>query len=190
MRKLLFTLGLLSLFCHRSESSEADSVAMMPAAFYEGEQLNYVIQPPSGFRMIVPEAINDGYSFAFIPDSTVYDSADIVIGVNFFKLQGITFDEALVNDTIALREHYGESLDLWQVDSITTGSPDLIKTFYINDTTRFIPNVMVSYLDGETEMLILELVISEHVLRVTAEEAFLACLQNTKAMPKGKLEER
>ena len=188
-KRWLVTILLLGL-CSRVPASEPDSVARGEAAFFEGNTLDYVIQPPRGFRMFHQDSLMDDYSFFFIPDTLEYAEADILIGVNVFSLHGVEFEQVLSADTIALRKHYGVTMDLWPVDSITTAGGSLFRTYYINDQSRFIPNVMVSYFDGGTELLILELVISESALRVKAEERFLACLRNVKVLARGELDHR
>lgn len=170
--------------------SELDSLTNKRAAFYEGESLDYVIQPPPGFRMVGQEAIDDGYSFAFVPDSSEYDGSAVLIGVNIFKIQDVTFEEVVTHDTTSMRHHYGDSLIIWEVDSVTIGDADPVKTFYLNDRTRFIPNVMVAYFEGGAEIVIFELIIAEQVLRVTAEESFLACLQFSKVLQRNSIDNR
>jgi hypothetical protein len=49
---------------------------------------------------------------------------------------------------------------------------------------------MVAYFGGGAEIVIFELIISEHVLRVTAEESFLACLQFSKVLQRNSIENR
>ncbi len=156
-------------------------------AFYKGESLNYVIFPPDHFQMVDWEATGDGYSFAFIPTDQTYDHADLMIGVNIFKIRGLTFDEVVSGDTVALREHYGREISIWPVDSVYTASGQTVPTFFINDPARFIPNVMISYVDGQTEILVFELVISDRVARVRAEDAFIECLEKLKVLPAAEL---
>ncbi len=171
-------------------ASENASVLDSNTAFYEGETLNYVIPPPTGFKQVSHEAVNDGYSFAFVPDSVDYPNAEVIIGVNIYKIRGLSFEDVLTQDTISLRKHYGDSLRIWEVDSVITATGDLTCTYYLNDKQRFIPNVMISYFNGQTELLIFELIISEHVLRVKAEDAFINCIQRFKALKRGELEKR
>ena len=156
-------------------------------AFYEGESLNYVMAPPGHFKMVTREAANDGYSFAFIPEQARYDSADILIGVNIYKIRQLVFEKVIENDTISLRQHYGPDVVMHEVDSIVTGTKDPVRTFYINSPDRLLPNVMVAYLNGQTELVIFELVISPTALRFEAEDTFVRCLRNVKMLPKGEL---
>lgn len=168
-----------------SAASQPEEVISRNAAFYEGETLNYVIAPPPRFRLVDREAIDDGYSFAFVPESSQYGGADIMIGVNIYKIRGLSFADVVAHDTASLRAHYGDSLVMWEVDSVIIGSGDPIKTFFLDDKGRFIPNVMVSYFDGGGDLLIFELVISDSVLRPHAEEAFIACLRSARALVRG-----
>ncbi|RME26639.1 MAG: hypothetical protein D6800_06115, partial [Candidatus Zixiibacteriota bacterium] len=48
-------------------------------AYFAGEQLDYIIYAPPGFRMVTEEAKRDGYSCAFIPEDQTYDTANIFI---------------------------------------------------------------------------------------------------------------
>ena len=133
------------------------------------------------------EATADGYSFAFVPNGQRYDSAEVTIGVNIYKIRGLVFRDVIARDTTALRQHYGKNVSIRPVDSVFAASGQAVHTFFINDTTRFIPNVMISYVDGRTEMLVLELVIAERAARVKAEDAFMQCLARLKALPIGQL---
>ena len=156
-------------------------------AFYEGESLNYLMTPPPQFRMVTKEAARDGYSFAFIPESAEYAETDVLIGVNIYKIRNLEFDKVIENDTSCLREHYGPDVKMHEVDSVRSGSDDPIRTFYINSPDQILPNVMIAYLNGETELVIFELVISPVALRFAAEDKFVRCLRNVKMLPKGEL---
>lgn len=156
-------------------------------AFYEGESLNYIMAPPPTFRMITKEAAQDGYSFAFIPESTTYEETDILIGVNIYKIRDLEFDRVIENDTSSLREHYGKDVKMHEVDSVRSETDDPYRTFYINSPDRILPNVMIAYLNGETELVIFELVISPVALRFVAEDKFVRCLRSVKVLPKGEL---
>ena len=184
--KLTYPLLMLAL-CGAALAGQTPNPGELHAAFYKGESLNYIIAPPDRYEMVEWEATADGYSFAFIPNGQDYDSADVTIGVNIYKIRGLVFKDVLVRDTIALREHYGKRASIWPVDSIAAASGQPIRAFFINDTTRFIPNVMIAYVDGRTEMLVFELVISERATRVKAEDAFMECLERLKVMPIGEL---
>lgn len=156
-------------------------------AFYAGEKFNYVIKSPAHFRMVTDEARADGYSFAFVPDSVSYKKADIVIGVNIYKIRGLAFESVLANDTNSMRDHYGPHLVLRPIDSVRNGSNLPMTAFYLDDKSRFIPNVMTAYFYGNTEILIFELSISPDVLRVKAEDTFMNCLRGFSAMARAQL---
>jgi hypothetical protein len=156
-------------------------------AFYKGESLNYIIFPPDQYQMVDWEATGDGYSFAFIPPDQKYDHADLMIGVNIFKIRGLKFRDVVAKDTAAVREHYGKRVSIWAVDSVFAASGQPVSAFFINDTSRFIPNVMLAYVDGRTEMLVFELVITDRVARIKAEDVFVQCLERLKVMPVGEL---
>ena len=156
-------------------------------AFYEGESLNYVMAPPAQFKMVTREAAIDGYSFAFVPDTAKYDKANVLIGVNIYKIRQLSFEKVIENDTASLRKHYGEDVEMREVDSLVTGTDDPVRTFYINSPNRMVPNVMVAYLNGKTELIIFELVISQTALRFEAEDKFVRCIRNVKMLPKGEL---
>ena len=156
-------------------------------AFYKGESLNYVIYPPDNYQMVDWEATGDGYSFAFIPQGQEYDRADLMIGVNIFKIRGLKFYDVVARDTAAVRKHFGKQAKIWAVDPLFAASGHPISAFYVNDTGRFIPNVMLGYVDGRTEMLVFELVITDRVARAKAEDVFVQCLKKLKVLPMGEL---
>ncbi len=156
-------------------------------AFYQGENLRYVFPPARQLKMVSAEAIADGYSFAFIPRGDVYDSASMIVGVNIYKIRGLNFDSVITTDTSALHSHYGADVIIRPVDSVVAGSGEALRTFYIDSKKRFLPNVMVSYFNGGTEMVIFELVIAPQSIRPKAEELYMACLTSFKALKVGTL---
>ncbi len=174
-------------------AQEAETGLDNNTAFYEGESLSYIISPPENFIMVEHEAEVDGYSFAFIPDGETYDSAQVRIGVNIFtikadKEKSVTLDDIIAEDTSAIRTHFGESLITYEVDSVVTKSGHAIRNLYLNDTTRFIPNAMISYLYGGTEILIFDLTLVLDYPRFMAEQHYMDCLKKLKILVKGKLE--
>ncbi len=187
MRRISLYLSLLLGLTLSSATAQTETDLDSNVAFYEGESFNYVIYPPDGFRMVTDEAAYDGYSFAFVPEPSTYDSSDIMIGVNIFKIRGLDFNDMVKQDTASIREHYGANMLIRPVDSVFSGSGDILPTFYIDNREIFIPNVMISYYNGKTEVLIFELVISEGTTRFKAEDLFIACLKEFKAMPVGEL---
>jgi len=187
MRHLWILLALCLVPSQTVLPSDSSSYTDNNTAFFEGEKLTYVIYPPGDYRMVIDQASDEGYSFAFIPPESDYDDAEVMVGVNIYKIRGIEFDDALAQDTAGLREHYGEEVSIRSVDSVFTGSGEIVPTFYIDDKKAFIPNVMISYYDGATEMLIFELIISPTVVRFQAEDVFMECLERFKALPMGDL---
>ena len=178
---------LLLLVASSLAGSKPEKGSDRNAAFYKGENLNYIIFPPDQYQMVDWEATGDGYSFAFIPADQEYDYADLMIGVNIFKIRGLKFRDVVAKDTAAVRKHYGQRITIWPVDSVYAASGQPVVAFYVNDTSRFIPNVMLAYVDGRTEMLVFELVITDRVARVKAEDVFVQCLKRLKVMPVGEL---
>ena len=188
MRSLSLTLMLCLVLASAISATPPEYVLDSNTAFYEGETQNYVVPPPPNFRLVTTEAVNDGYSFAFIPESQTYDSADVYIGVTIMKLGRNLFDSVVAVDTIQIREHFGSGVTISPVDSVFNFSGTRIPTFYVDDKTRFIPTVMVSYCDGGSEIVIFELNIVDGGLpRFLAEGIFTQCLQRFKMLKKGEL---
>lgn len=160
------------------------------AAYYEGESYRYIVPAPRSFRMVEAEAQADGYSFAFIPKAERYDSASVVIGINIYKIRGLKFEEVFAGDTTGLRKHYGPKAEIREVDSVSAEGGKPIRTLYINSPNQFLPNVMMAYLNGGSEIVIYELLISPNALRPRAEEIFVACLRNTRVLKIGTLGSR
>lgn len=188
MKRLIFLLAAGVLVWTRAAATPSlgDSVDSN-SAFYEGETLNYVFNPPPYFKMVSREAVSDGYSFAFIPDSSHYNGTDILIGVNIYKIRELDVEDVVESDTANLRKHYGPDVVMSEVDSIMAYNGQEARTFYINSPDRFLPNVMISYVDGGTEIVIFELVISERALRFAAESKFVSAVRNLHMMPKREL---
>jgi hypothetical protein len=179
---LAFVLAANSLYANETEFGLDSNTA-----FYEGETLNYIMTPPDHYRLDIYKAKEDGYSFAFIPGDQLYDSADVIIGVHIYKIRGMSFKEALVEDTNAIRGYFGPDLVINPVPSVKNGNDKSMTTFYLDNKKQFIPNVMMSYFDGGPEVIIFELVISDRVIRPKAEEMFVDCIQRFKTLQKGEL---
>ncbi|MBU8932757.1 MAG: hypothetical protein KOO62_02005 [candidate division Zixibacteria bacterium] len=189
---LLFLLAGLS--GNLTELVPSESTLDSNTAFYEGRDTNYILSPPRGFGMEVETAQAAGYSFAFVPDKQSFDSADILIGATIYNLasteNSVTFETVMTEDTARLRAHYGEHLLIWPVDSMMNFRGDIVPTFYFNDPQRFIPTVLVSYYDGGTEAIILELNISDRTNRVGAERVFETCLNYFKVLKRKEVAEK
>lgn len=160
-------------------------------AFYEGQTAAYTIPPPYGFKMVINEASENGYSFAFIPDGERYALASRTISVTFYSLDqigdGPSLEKLVTSDTAEIRRFYSGTVTIRSVDSISNASGELLSCFYVNDTARFVPTVMVSYYDGGTEVLIFELSVSDNYPRFKAEQTYVDCIADFKVLPKKEL---
>lgn len=180
---------ILALVAAAPVSAEQPYTLDSNTAFFEGVSLAYVFNPPPNMILITEEANADGYSFAFIAETDEYKDAGALVSVTIFTLGANAFDSVVAADTSAIREHYGGALTITSVDSVTTFDGSALLTFFINDETRFIPTVMVSYFDGGSEIVMFELSISESGLpRFLAEGLYTSCIQHFKALKKGTLE--
>ena len=164
-------------------------------AFYESDSLNYLFQPPNGFRLVMREAAMDGYSFAFIPEDQAYDTALVFIPVTIFNLkasrgQRPTFAEIVADDTTGIRDQYGPGLQMWPVDSIFCGDGSIIPTVYTTAEREFIPTVMASYFDGGDEVIMIEMVISDRFPRFKAEPIYEQMVWRFKPLKKRSLVDR
>jgi hypothetical protein len=186
MRKVSLVLALLFL-ASGVMAQNGQIVIDSNTAFYEGENLRYVFPPAASLKMVTGEAAVDGYSFAFIPKVDDYNSALMIVGVNIYKIRGLSCDSVISMDTSALRTHYGPDVVIRPVDSVFAGSGEPVKTFYIDSKKRFLPNVMVAYYDGKSEIVIFELVIDPNTIRPKAEELFMSCVTGFKALKRGTL---
>ena len=184
--KLLFLLAMPALM-FTSPAIEAAQAHVVDSnvALYQGTRLNYVIGPPYRFRLVIDEAILDGYSLAFVDNSATYDSAAVLIAVSIFSLGDNSFADVLASDTESIREHYGAGLSIRPVDPVINAVGQPVTTFFIDDKRRFIPTVMVSYYDGGTEIVIFELSIAENYPRFVAEQAYVDCLSRFKVLTQG-----
>ena len=179
-----------------ASSLHAGEVALdSNTAFFEGEKYNYIMYPPDGFQLITDEVKSAGYSLAFVPEGQLYDSADITIDINIFRFKQKRskvdfFNELIKDDTLQIRKHYGKTLVIRPVDSVFNKDGRLLPTFYFNDSTRFIPTVMMSYFDGANEVLIFELTIKRLQPKFVAEQKFTECLGKFRTLKSGDIKER
>ncbi|MDF1543886.1 MAG: hypothetical protein P1R58_02150 [bacterium] len=165
-------------------------------AFYEGKSLDYVVYPPRGFKLIIDEAMGDGYSMAFIPDSQDYKNTSALISVNIFSNAGTRrsdlLDQFIVEDTAEMRDFYGDEILIRPVDSVLNFHNEILPTFFLDDKEDFLPHVMSSYYgsaDSE-EILTFELHIGESYPRFEAEKIFIDFLRQFKALKHGTLGDR
>lgn len=186
MKKLLIILAFV-LAGNSLYASDTQFGLDSNTAFYEGELLNYIMTPPDHYRLVIYQAKEDGYSFAFVPGDALYDSADVIIGVHIYKIRGMSFREALREDTTSIRSYYGPKLVINPVESVTNASGRTLTTFYLDNKEMFIPNVMMSYFDGGPELIIFELVITDRIPRFKAEDMFVDCIKRFKTLKKGEL---
>jgi hypothetical protein len=159
-------------------------------AFYDGELYRYVIPAPNNFKLVIEEAFADGYSMAFIPKPERYDSASIIIGINIYKTGGASFDSLVMQDTATIRHHFGSGVKIEEVLPFPIFNGDLTRTFYLKREHGYVPNAILSYFDGENEMIIFELVITENVILGKAEQLFEECLRSFKPLKRGTLGKR
>jgi len=164
-------------------------------SLFEGAEFAYVIYPPNGYQVITDEAIAAGYSIAFIPEGQSYKSASVTIDVNIFRLEKAKADNAYVIDLIKddikqLKKHFGKGLAIRTVDSVFNANKRLMPTLYFNDSSRFIPTVMMSYFNGKSEIIIFQLSIGRNQPRIRAEEIYLDCLGAFKSLIKGDINQR
>lgn len=187
MRSIFLVIIILIVTASRTGAIEPNFSLDSNTAFYEGEQFNYVMSPPDGFRMVSYKARFDGYSFAFVPEDDTYDSARVLIGIHIYKIRGLSFDEALTSDTIAIGKHYGASASLRQLDPIPLKTGGSAHAFYFDAHSGFIPNVMIAYYSGDTELIVYELVIRPDARKVRAEEIFVEAVGQFKALKRAEL---
>ncbi len=195
MRKILVIAAFSFSFISGLSSDGGAERSDRNVSVFEGAKYAYVIYPPAGFKLVTDEAADSGYSLAFIPQGQSYKSASVTIDVNIFRLEKVKADNAYVIDLIKedikqLKKHFGPGLTIRTVDSVFNANKRLMPTLYFNDTSRFIPTVMLSYFNGQTEIIIFQLSINRNTPRIEAEEIFLDCLGAFKSLIKGDINER
>jgi len=58
---------------------DEEAVPDSNTAFFEGQTNNYILYAPERFQLIVKEAIDDGYSLAYLLEGDRYDSSGMMI---------------------------------------------------------------------------------------------------------------
>ncbi|MFH2047860.1 MAG: hypothetical protein ABIJ12_00280 [bacterium] len=187
-------LAALGIFGNFYINNNAEDVTDSNTAFYNGISADYVFNPPNGFIMEDKKVVGDGYSFALIPKGENYDSANVLIGVTIYNLTSnngrFTYEEILTDDTASIRRQYGKKLAIWPVDSMLNFNGEIIPTYYFNHPDKFIPVVMISYYDAGSEMIIIDLGISDNFPRFKAEEKFDETLSRFKVLKHGELSKK
>lgn len=152
------------------------------SAFYEGQTYNYVLPAPPGYQMLVEEAGWEGYSFAFIPEKERYASASVHIGVSIYKQADISLQSLLKRDTIQIRRDFGKTVVIRSIDPLKTSSGEIVKVFYVDDKSRFIPTLILAYLDGKTEFAAYQVSVAKDTPRFEAEIAFDEAIRRIKLL--------
>ena len=152
-------------------------------AFFEGAQFNYIIPPPRGYEMLTAPAQRDGYSLAFVPKGEPYESASAFIAVTLYRALGHNLEDFVRSDTAAARAQFGAALEMWSEDSVRNFAGTPMKTIFFENKYRFIPLVMISYFNGDGDILIFELQIADGGMpRFTATQTFVDFLSYFKAL--------
>jgi hypothetical protein len=185
-----FVLILLScLVCSSAVLASEEFVLDSNTAFFEGEVYNYVIPAPRGFRMVVDTAMNDGYSLAFTPEDEPYDQASMMIAVSLLRTKGGSVEDVILADTSAARQHFGEDMVCWPVDSVRCFSGETLKGFFFDNKSQPQSLVMMSYFDGGSDVVVFELHVAENSLpRFQATEIYTRCISLFKALKKATIE--
>ncbi len=169
-----------------------DTLSGDNSAFFEGDSLSYVLSAPPDYRLVIDEAAKQGFSLAFIPVSAVFDSARVMIAVNILSNpdggKAPPLADFILADTADIASHYGPGLTISKVALTDKIDDKGIISFYLNDKTRFIPDVLLSYFSGGSEILVFQLSIREGFPRFEAEKAFVECLSEFRTLLKGSAE--
>jgi len=192
MKCFAFLLAAATVLFAGGRIAAQDIVVDSNSALYEGVEINYVFTAPTGYRLDIDRANLDGYSMAFLPAREEYETATVMIAVTIYSLSeqkhvDEAFEAVLTEDTTSIREHYGDGLIVREVDSMLDGSGVPVRTFFLEDTTRFIPDVMVSYFDGGAEMVISQLTITDAFPRFLAEGVYTEYLRGFKTLVRARL---
>lgn len=170
-----------------------DTLAGNNSAFFEGDSLSYVLTAPPKYRMVIDEAAKQGHSLAFIPGDQPYDSARVMIAVSILSNpdggKTLPLEDFILADTAAISRHYGPGLTISKVALTDRVDDKGIVSFYLNDKTRFVPDVLLSYFASGTEILAFQLSIREGFPRFEAEKAFVECLGKFRILLKGSVTE-
>lgn len=159
MNRLVYALLLAVLLCPTLKANEAlDSMC----AYFGGEHIDYVLSAPSGCRLDDSASIADGYACAFLPTTADYPSSPFLIGIHFFRIRGMSFADAMAQDTSNLREHFGPSLRFVADSPLRnkSGKSLTILSLYLNDRPAELRTV--AYFNGGTEIVMFELLTPNH----------------------------
>jgi hypothetical protein len=170
-----------------------DTSAGDNSAFFEGDSLSYVLSAPPECRLVIDEVAEQGYSLAFIPEGRPFDSAQMMIAVSILSNpdggKTLPLADFILTDTAAVTRHYGPGMAVSRVALTDKIDDKGIVSFYLNDKTRFVPDVLLSYFSGGSEILVFQLSIREGFPRFEAEKAFVECLSKFRILIKGSVTE-
>ncbi len=187
MRKSWAFYLLLFLYSLCIVSARTETVTDDNSAFFQGAKRNYIFSPPPGWQLLIEEPGQDGYSFAFIPKEKSYDSSDVLITITIYTLNNHTYQQLIESDTASLREHYGKAMTIVQHTTLAGKKLENMSAFSLTDKEQFVPTAMLSYYNGEQEIVIFELTLLPQSNRKKAETAFASCVTQFRTLVRKEL---
>lgn len=138
------------------QSLLAEMVADSNTAYFAGERFDLILSAPRGYQLITSEAQSEGYACAIIPVNETFKSASHMLGINFFRIRGMSFDRAVTQDTLNIRILFGTEFSMQPVSSLPFLTGDSLEVIKLGGGKLPMSADFFGYFDAGTDMLIVE----------------------------------
>jgi hypothetical protein len=140
--------------------------------------------PPGGWLLALEKAQADGYSAAFYPEDTDYETAERVIFIWIYKNDSLTFNQFISQHSSEYIRQDSQTVII-AADSLYVNDSVVIKIFEFDDPGGISTLAEVAYIDLKTEIVIYELNIADRESFITAEGEFLEALRRFSISSRG-----
>ena len=194
MRKLIFIAVIATgiLFGTIVSAQEIDGRLNIPPMYeqpvdtnviiFEGGQYIFSIAPPTGWVTDLDNAAHDGYTAAMFPDSASYYRSKQIIYVWIFPLDSMSFEQFISADSISyLASVNGLVFSERKIISDSTANDMVVLETY--DPGGKTDLATLAYIDGEDEIIVLQLSIYDRMYYNPARASFDEVLGKFAAFP-------
>ncbi|MBN2227022.1 MAG: hypothetical protein JW763_06625 [candidate division Zixibacteria bacterium] len=155
---------------------------------FEGEQYIFAIVPPAGWVTDLDNAAHDGYTAAMFPDSASYFRSRQIIYIWIFPLDSMSFEQFVSADSASyLASINGLIFSERKIVSDSTENDIVVLEAY--DPGGKTDLAALAYIDGEDEIIVLQLSIYDRMYYADARASLNEVLANFAILPRTPNEE-
>lgn len=176
-KNLLFLLSGLILMAAGATGSLAQESPRSDVAVYSGDLHAFQLKPPSGWVLDLENAYTNGYTAVLYPDSQIFVEASMIIYIWAYPLDSLGFQEYISADsTFYLESNIG--LEFISTDTVYTPQEFYWVILEAADPGAESDIALIGYLDGETDIIIYQLDITDRISWADAAPKFAEAMAN------------